>query len=185
MIDVKTPIVFTTAYDKYALEAFTVNSIDYLLKPIKTAELIRALDKYNRWTKHDVLEYVEKMLSLRSGNSGQTVYKNSLLVPFRDKLLPVNVDDIACFYSTERKMQIYLKNGDVLEYNKSLDSVISMLDPNKFFRANKQYIIAKDSVKDIVIWFDNRLLVRLPVTLPEPLFVSKNKASEFKNWMTV
>ena len=69
-------------------------------------------------------------------------------------------------------------------YNRSLDSIIGGLDPAKFFRANKQYIVARDSVKEIVVWFDSRLLVNMPIELPEPLFVSKNKAAEFKNWMT-
>lgn len=184
VMEVHTPIIFTTAYDQYALDAFAVNSIDYLLKPIKTTELKRAFDKYKRWSKPDILAYVEKMMKLQPERSVQGC-KNSLLVPFRDKLLPVSVSDIACIYSTERKTQIFMKNSETLEYNKSLDSIISVLDPNKFFRANKQYVVAKDCVKDIVIWFDNRLLVRLPVNLPEPLFVSKNKASEFKNWMTL
>lgn len=184
-VEVSTPIIFTTAYDQYALDAFAVNSIDYLLKPIKMAELVRALDKYKRWTKPDVMEYVEKMLRLAPAKAGQAVYKSSFLVPFRDKLLPVSVDDIVCFYSTDRKTQMFLKDGQSLDYNKSLDSIMGGLDPNRFFRANKQYVVAKDAVMDIVIWFDNRLVVRMPVQLPEPLFVSKNKAAEFKNWMTL
>lgn len=183
VMDVQTPIVFTTAYDQYALDAFAVNSIDYLLKPIKTTELTRALDKYKRWSKTDILEYMEKVMRLSPANSANE-YKNSLLVPFRDKLIPVNLDDVVCFYSTERKTQIYMKDNSVLDYNKSLDSIMCNFDPNKFFRANKQYIISKESVKEIVIWFDSRLLIKLPVEVPEPLFVSKNKASEFKNWMT-
>lgn len=184
-VEVSTPIIFTTAYDQYALDAFAVNSIDYLLKPIKMAELVRALDKYKRWTKPDVMEYVEKMLRLAPAKPGQAVYKSSFLVPFRDKLLPVSVDDIVCFYSTDRKTQMFLKDGQSLDYNKSLDSIMGSLNPNRFFRANKQYVVAKDAVMDIVIWFDNRLVVRMPVQLPEPLFVSKNKAAEFKNWMTL
>ncbi len=182
--DVQTPIVFTTAYDQYALEAFRVNSIDYLLKPIKTDELARALDKYRRWSKTDVMEYMEKVMRLSPGYRGQSEYKNSILVPYKDRLIPVNLDDVVCFYSTERKTQVFMKDNTMLDYNKSLDSIICSLAPNRFFRANKQYIVAKDYVREIVIWFDNRLLVQLPVKIPEPLFVSKNKASEFKNWMT-
>ena len=71
-----------------------------------------------------------------------------------------------------------------MSYNRSLDSIIVGLDPSRFFRANKQYIVARDSVQEIVIWFDSRLLVRMPIELPEPLFVSKNKAAEFKSWIT-
>ena len=183
-IDVQTPIVFTTAYDQYALDAFAVNSIDYLLKPIKTVELARALDKYKRWSKTDVIAYLEQMVKLRLGTKEQNEYKQTLLIPNKDKLLPVNLNDVACIYSTDRKTQVYLKNKKVLDYNRSLDSIIGTLDPSRFFRANKQYIVARDCIMEIVIWFDSRLLLRLPVDLPEPLFVSKNKAAEFKNWIT-
>lgn len=184
-MDVQTPIVFTTAYDQYALDAFAVNSIDYLLKPIKTSELTRALEKFKKWGKADVVAYLEQMMKLRPGGKGSAQeYKQSLLIPKKDKLLPVNLDDVACIYSTDRKTQVYLKDKRVLDYNRSLDSIIGSLDPARFFRANKQFIVARDCVKEIVIWFDSRLLLKLPIELPEPLFVSKNKAAEFKNWMT-
>jgi DNA-binding LytR/AlgR family response regulator len=123
-------------------------------------------------------------MKLRPGEKGTHGYSQSLLIPYRDKLLPVSMDDVVCIYSTDRKTQVYLKNKRVMDYNRSLDSLIGSLDPARFFRANKQYIVARDSVKEIVIWFDSRLLLKLPIELPEPLFVSKNKAAEFKNWMT-
>lgn len=183
-MEVTVPIVFTTAYDQYALDAFTVNSIDYLLKPIKTSELERALEKFKRWTKSDVMEYLERMMKMRPADGAKSEYVTSLLVPVKDKLMPVSMDDVVCIYSTDRKTQIYLKSGKMMLYNRSLDSLIGSLDPAKFFRANKQYIVARDCVKEIVVWFDSRLLVSMPIELPEPLFVSKNKAAEFKNWVT-
>ena len=181
-MEVTVPIVFTTTYDQYALDAFTVNSVDYLLKPIKTSELTRVLDKFKRWTQSDVMDYLQRMMKMRSAGSGN--YTTSLLVPVKDKLVPVSMDDVACIYSTDRKTQIYLKSGQMMLYSRSLDSIAGGLDPPKFFRANKQYIVARDCVKEIVVWFDSRLLVSMPIELPEPLFVSKNKAAEFKNWMT-
>ena len=183
-MDVQTPIVFTTAYDQYALDAFAVNSIDYLLKPIKTSELTRALEKFKKWGKADVIAYLEQMMKLRTDAKAAHEYNQSLLIPYRDKLLPVNMNEVVCIYSTDRKTQVYLKNKRVMDYNRSLDSIIGSLDPTRFFRANKQYIVARDCVKEIVIWFDSRLLLKLPIELPEPLFVSKNKAAEFKSWMT-
>lgn len=181
-MEVTVPIVFTTAYDQYALDAFAVNSIDYLLKPIKTSELARALDKFKRWTHSDVMDYLQRMMKMRPSSTSE--YISSLLVPVKDKLVPVSLSDVACIYSTGRKTQIYLKSGKMMLYNHSLDSIIVGLDPAGFFRANKQYIVARDCVKEIVIWFDSRLLIKMPIELPEPLFVSKNKAAEFKNWMT-
>ena len=94
-MDVQTPIVFTTAYDQYALDAFAVNSIDYLLKPIKTSELTRALEKFRKWGKADVVAYLEQMMKLRPGTKAANEYKQSLLIPHRDKLLPVSLDEVA------------------------------------------------------------------------------------------
>ena len=182
-MEVTVPIVFTTAYDQYALDAFKVNSVDYLLKPIKTSELERALNKFRRWTQNDVMDYLQRMMKMRP-SSLSTNYTTSLLVPMKDRLVPISMNDVACIYSTERKTQIHLKSGQIVLYNRSLDSIIMCLDPTRFFRANKQYIVARDSVEEMVVWYDSRLLVRLPIELPEPLFVSKNKAAEFKNWMT-
>lgn len=183
LMEVRTPIVFTTAYDQYALSAFETNSLDYLLKPIKSSDLRRALDKFRRWSQPDVLAYVERMIAMKTGVTPQDQYQNALLVPVRDKLVPLSLAEVACIYSTDRVTQIYLMDGRVLPYNKSLDSIINRLDPQKFIRANKQFIVAKKAVKEIVIWFDNRLLIRVPIDLLEPIYVSKNKASEFKNWM--
>ena len=182
-MEVTVPIVFTTAYDQYALDAFTVNSVDYLLKPIKTSELERALEKFKRWSHSDVIEYLQCMIKMKPAAASND-YTTSLLVPVKDKLVPVSMDDVACIYSTDRKTQIYLKSGQMMLYNRSLDSIIGGLDPTRFFRANKQYIVARDCVREIVVWFDSRLLVSMPIELPEPLFISKNKAAEFKNWMT-
>ncbi len=182
-IEIKTPVVFTTAYDQYALEAFSVNSVDYLLKPIKTAELERALNKFRQWNRTDMAGYLERMLKMAPNHVAQE-YTTSLLVPVRDKLVPVSMDEISCIYSTERKTQLYLKDGRSMAYNKSLDSIIVTLDPQRFYRANKQFIVARDSVKELVIWFDSRLLISMDVEIPEPLFVSKNKAADFKTWLT-
>ena len=162
-IEVNVPIVFTTAYDQYALDAFKVNSIDYLLKPIKAKDVRRAIDKFlaseMRWTKR-------------------------LLVSYRDALVPVNVDDISYVYSTDKNTMVCLNSGEQLNCNKSMESVFSNLNPERFFRANKQFIVNRDSVKKIAVWFDSRLLLTLNTTTPERLFISKNRAAEFKQWMT-
>lgn len=184
-MEVSTPIVFTTAYDQYALDAFAVNSIDYLLKPIKTADLNRALEKFKRWNRNDMMDYLERMMKMKPTQAQPAPeYTTSLLISVKDRLVPVSMDDVACIYSTERKTQLHLKDGRVLQYGKSLDSIILTLDPARFYRANKQYIVARDCVIDLVVWFDNRLLINMNIKVPEPLFVSKNKASEFKNWLT-
>ena len=178
-ITIETPIIFTTAYDEYALEAFKVNSIDYLLKPIKKEELVRALDKFKRLTQSDIIQYLSRLTKINAA----PIYMDKLLVPVKDILLPISVSEISCIYTTEKNTRIFLKNGQSLPYMKTLEQIALSLNPAEFIRANKQYLIARSSVKNITIWFDSRLLVSLDVETPERIYISKNKAAEFKAWM--
>ncbi|WP_321332276.1 LytTR family DNA-binding domain-containing protein [uncultured Bacteroides sp.] len=179
IVDVKTPIIFTTAFDQYAIEAFKVNSIDYLLKPIEAGEVKHAIEKFRERTKRDIHEYLNILPRL----AHQDKYPEKILIPFNDKIFPVAVSNISCFYTTEVKTIVILKDGTSFPYKKTLEYINHSLNPDLFFRANKQYIISKDSVKNITIWFDNRLLVTLHTELPENLYISKNKAAEFKQWL--
>jgi two-component system response regulator LytT len=178
-IHLETPVIFTTAYDEYAIEAFKVNSIDYLLKPIKVDELRNALEKFKKWTRQDVMQYLSQMIHLQPA----TKYKDKLLIPLQDKLLPVGMNEISCFYTTDKNTRVYLKNGQYHPYCKTLDQITAALNPVEFIRANKQFIIARNSVKNITIWFDSRLLITLDIDPPERIYISKNKAAEFKAWM--
>lgn len=178
-ITIETPIIFTTAYDEYAIEAFKVNSIDYLLKPIKSEEMERALVKFRKLTRPDILQYLTHLAQLAPMSN----YKDKLLIPFKDKLQPVNMSEISFFYTTDKNTRIFLKNGTSYSYSKTLDQIEGSLNPADFIRANKQFIIARNSVKNITIWFDSRLLVTLDSEPPERIYVSKNKAAEFKAWI--
>ena len=178
-MELETPIIFTTAYDRYAIEAFKVNSIDYLLKPIKVADIRHALDKYSKLNHLDIMQYLSQLTRLAPAPQ----YKDKLLIPYKDRLIPVNTRDISFFYTEEKNTFVYLRDGAKYPYSKTLEQVISMLNPADFIRANKQYILSRESVTTITIWFDNRLLVTLDVEVPERIYISKNKASEFKAWM--
>lgn len=178
-IQIEIPIIFTTAYDRYAIEAFRVNSIDYLLKPVKEEEMRRALAKFSKWGRPDIGQYLSRIAQMISRPS----YSDKILIPFKDKLLPVGLSEIACFYTADKSTYVFLKNGMKYSYGKTLDQIYSTLNPHDFFRANKQFIVARNSVMNITIWFDSRLLVSLEVDTPERIYVSKNKASEFKAWM--
>lgn len=176
---VKTPIIFTTAYDQYALDAFKVNSIDYLLKPIKKEELQRALDKFRQRTPAELLQYISHLLDLNP----QPNYAARLLLQDKDHIIPVSVDEISYIYSTDRHTEIILKSSQNYPYSQSLDKIIATFDPKKFIRANKQFIIARDAIKDLIVWFDNRLKVILNTETPEPIYISKNRVAEFKEWL--
>lgn len=178
-VTIETPVIFVTAYDQYAIDAFKVNSIHYLLKPVEINELQFALDKFKKQSQKDISGFLSKLPQFFP--SGKFVAK--ILVPLNDNLIPVAIDDIACFYTTCNHTRIYLKNGKFYPYSKTLDSIYSLLNPNEFFRANKQYIIAKSCIKNINVWPDSRLMVTLNIELPEQLFISKNRSADFKNWV--
>ncbi len=180
-IRVDTPVIFTTAYDEYAIKAFKVNSIDYLLKPVKADELAQALQKFRMLARTDVTRYLDQLAQLVS--PAVPKYKDRILVPWKDKLLPLCVNEISCIYTTDKSTQIYLADGKQYPYQKSLDQLIATLDPAGFIRANKQFIVARNSVKNLTVWFDGRLLVTLDIEPPERIYISKNKASEFKAWI--
>ncbi|MDR1556711.1 MAG: LytTR family DNA-binding domain-containing protein [Tannerellaceae bacterium] len=178
-MEIDTPIIITTAYEKYAVKAFQVNSIDYLLKPVEREEVRRALGKFNKMITW------QRLISYFSQPARTTTphYADIMLIPVNDKLLPIRLLDIACFYTNNEKTQILLVDGKSLYFNKSLDIIVQNLDPRMFFRANKQFIIARNAVENITIWFDSRLLLTLSVDTPERVYVSKNRAAEFKKWM--
>ena len=179
-IKVSTPIIFTTAYDQYALDAFKVNSIDYLLKPVKQTDLERALEKFKRFTASDLNIYISRINQLTEKHK----YQSRILVSIKDKIIPLAVEDVACIYSTDRKTEIITTGGQTYTYNKSLDTIIKNLDPTLFFRANKQFIINRNHIADITVWFDSRLRLRLKSETPEEIYIAKNRVSEFKSWLT-
>ncbi len=179
LVTVETPIIFTTAYDEYAINAFKVNSIDYLLKPVEEENLRKAIGKFRKWTSIERNRYLEQQAQTNfTGN-----YFRKLLVAHRDNLIPIAVEEIVYFYTSDHQTSICLKDGRKFTYNKTLDSIIQNLDPTLFFRANKQFIVSKEHVTNITIWFDRRLLITLDAETPERIYVSKNRSTEFKEWM--
>ena len=172
-------LIFCTAHSQYAIDAFRVNSIDYLLKPVKQERLESALTKLRKLSKSDLEQYIGQMAKLRPVKK----YSEKILIAVKDKLIPIKISDISCFYFSEGETTIYMRDGRTLSYAKSLEQIINRLDPKLFMRANRQYIVARDSVTDITMWFDNRLRISLDVQIPEQIYISKNKASEFKRWI--
>lgn len=180
--EVRCPIVFTTAYDEYALKAFEVNSIDYLLKPINKDDLQRALNKYKNLKGDnkdlDYKKFVSRFLSEGNVNN----YKEYFLVPERDKLIPLAAKDIAYIYIDLRLIKAVTFSGKVHYLNQNLDEIMNQLNPKKFFRANRQYIVAHESIKDVSMWFGNKISLNLVIPTEEKIIVSKARVSEFKNW---
>lgn len=181
--EVKCPIVFTTAYDEYSLKAFEVNSIDYILKPINKVDLQRALNKYKNLRSHDI-DYKDFVNRFLSGAKNVDNYKEYFLVPERDKLIPLAAKDIAYVYIDLKLIKAVTFSGKVYYLNQNLDEMMNQLNPKMFFRANRQYIVSHDAIKDISIWFGNKISLNLAMPTEEKIIVSKARVSEFKNWYT-
>ena len=185
-IEISCPIIFTTAYDEYALRAFEVNSIDYLLKPVSRISLQRALDKLKRFSTlyqpQENAELIRKVADtiLR----GTASYKSSLLVSVRDKLIPIRVNSIAYIYLEDKSAVAVQHDGTKCRIGGLLDEIMKQLDPSLFYRANRQFIISKSAITDITTWFSSRVVVNLNVEVPERIVVSRTNVQELKKWLT-
>lgn len=189
-VDITCPIIFTTAYDEYALRAFKVNSIDYLLKPITKADLESALAKLKRLgrsakegngAREEEPDYGRLIRELRKAEN----YKTHFLVPAKgNKFIPLAADAILYFHIADGCVKAVDQDRKEYLFPQTLDEVAESLDPQQFFRANRQYLLAKKAIKDIDLWFNNRLSVNLKVPVSEKILISKAKVNEFKNWFT-
>lgn len=177
-LEVKYPVVFTTAYDEYALQAFQVSSIDYLLKPVTAGSLERALKKLSLFSAE------ERSTHIRQTNRIiQTRHTKNLLVMLADKFYALPVKDILYFYTANEKVTAYTVDGRQHPVDQTLDALGEQLDTNLFFRANRQFIISRKGIRDVALWFGSRLSVNLTVDIPERIIISKVKTPLFKQWL--
>lgn len=180
-VEIDTPIIFTTAYDEYALEAFKVNSIDYLLKPFKEEDLRRAMDKLTRLTNMERKEQSENRKRLVEEVQMQAL--QTMLIRYKDKIIPIKIEDVAYFYTSEERVTLTTLTGESYQVDKTLEALSQQLSPTQFFRANRQFIVARAAVRDIAVWFGSRLALNLVVETPERIIISKARVPEFKQWL--
>lgn len=179
-VNITCPVIFATAYDQYALKAFKVNSIDYLLKPINEAEVLRAVEKWRMLTGADRNSYSARVESVATE---QRQMRQTFLVRFRDKIIPLHHHSIAFCYTAEERVYAYGYNAERYPMEYTLEALQGMLSQQMFYRANRQFIIAREAVSDISVWFGSRLAVGLKVETPEKIIVSKARVPDFKQWL--
>ena len=180
-VKVAIPIIFTTAYDQYAIEAFKVNSIDYLLKPINEEGVKRAIDKWQRLTSTERNNYTSRINQIAEE---QRVAQQSFLVHFRDKIIPLQSKEIAFFHTFEERVTVYCHSGEKYPIEFTLEALQTKLSSEDFFRVNRQFIISRHAVKEMSVWFGSRLLVSLTIEAPEQIVIPKAKVRDFKTWIT-
>lgn len=177
------PIIFTTAYDEYALRAFKVNSIDYLLKPIGASDLRQALDKLE--TLHQTPDSRDSLTEMIRTLQRRGHYKTHFLIPYKgDKLLPLAVDQVQYFCIADGVTRAVVNSRESYVLPCTLDELTESLDPERFFRVNRQYLISRGAVRDIDLWFNNRLAINLRVPTEGKILVSKPRVNEFKTWFS-
>lgn len=179
-LQIKQPIIFTTAYDEYAVKAFKVNSIDYLLKPIDKLELSDAIQKYKSSlsTKPSELHaLVNELLAARKQ------YRERFLVRKGDSFVPLLADEIAYFYAEEKVVFAKSKQNQRYLIEFTLDQLESSLNPSLFYRANRQFMLALDAVKRVSNHFNGKLKVIVEPGFEEEILISREKASAFKSWL--
>ncbi len=181
MVDITTPIIFTTAYDQYALQAFKVNSVDYLLKPISSEEVSRALIKLKQLSQ--TVHSASQPARLRQVSEQRREITRTFLVNYKDKIIPLQPSDIALFYTSDERVWAYCTNGDIYPLDGTMESINALLDPAQFTRANRQFIVARHAIKDISRWFGSRLSLNLVIDPPEIIIIPKARVNEFREWL--
>lgn len=175
------PVIFCTAFDEYALEAFKLNGIGYIVKPIDEGRLSEALQKYEVLQQHYVPHSTTTDILSRIVQQ-QPRYKTSFLIPFKNKMIPLPVDAIACIYVKQERTCIVTADEELL-INRTLDQLQAELDPSLFYRVNRQYIVSFRYIREIEQLSGRKIGIILTVSYDEPIVVSKDAASGFKAWM--
>lgn len=178
-IKITSPIVFCTAFDEYLMQAFDTCTVSYLLKPISREKIENALDKYQAMQTSFNDGNIEKLMTYL-----KPAYKSVLLINYKEKIIPIQTKDIAFFHWDENALTLTTLKGHKYIYSGSVDEMERMLDPAMFFRANRQYLINRDAIRDIERFFARKLTVKLTVDTPESVVIGKTKATEFLKWVS-
>jgi DNA-binding LytR/AlgR family response regulator len=173
IVEVRSKVIFITAYDEFAIQALRKNAVDYLLKPLKAEELSNALSRIRQ----------QDTSSLRALQKEFTTYKERFLIRFGNKLHSVNTIDIAYIYSEEKLSFFILRDGKRVPSDLSLQDIQDELNPEQFFRANRQFIIHIDSISQILRYSRARLNLKLEPPYPQDIIISTENTPRFKEWM--
>ncbi len=191
-VAVDCPVIFTTAYDEYAIRAFKVNSIDYLLKPVTEKDLRQGLEKLGRLRTvfaepdHARLQVAALLRELTAGpppGASPTAYRDRILVKQGQRLFSITTADVAYFCTREKLNYVRARDGRQYLVDYSLDELEKSLDPRQFFRANRQFIAGFGAVERVSLYFNGKLKVILNPVPEEDVVVSRDKAAEFRQWL--
>lgn len=182
-IEINCPIIFTTAYDQYAIDAFKVNSIDYLLKPIKKEDLANSLIKFKKISGAVPVQSIDINKLLQTINAAGADHKKRFIVRYGEHIKTINIEEVVYFYTEDKVNFLCTKDGRrfVIDYN--LDTLETTLDPKTFFRINRQYIIGIHAISEMFAYTKSRVLIKLNPPAKHETIVSTERSAEFKLWL--
>lgn len=182
-INIEFPVVFTTAYDQYAIKAFQVNGLDYLLKPVEEEELERAINKYRDGHQKLDNQLKDVLLQMNAQLISQK-YKSRFLIKIGEHLKMVNVNEIAFVYSLDKSNFIRTQEGRTYSIDQSLDQMELQLNPKQFYRASRKYIVSLNNIEDMLSYGISRMkLIMKGMDKNEELIVSRDRVKAFKQWL--
>ncbi len=182
--EVKSPVIFTTAYDEYALKAFKVNSIDYILKPIDETELRRAIQKFETLSgsksgsPDKMLESIGLAMQMLTKK-----YKERFVVKVGEHMKSIEVSDVFFFFSLEKTTFAQTKDGRKHILDFTIEQVDELMNPNRFFRINRKYLVASDAIQDMISYTNSRLKLVLKTSDDNEVIVARERVQEFKDWL--
>lgn len=179
-VDIEAPIIFTTAFDQYAIEAFKVNSVDYLLKPIQNDDLKRALEKFKKANKPNVID--QTILKQLLGSFQATPKREGILVKEGNGFYQIKVSELLYCYS-EDSVTFGVTSKKRFVINETLDELFASLDSSNFFKINRSQIVAKNSIEKIDSYFNHRVILTITNPRDQEFIVSRPKTSDFKEWL--
>jgi len=178
-VEVNSPVIFVTAYDKYSLQAFKVNSVDYLLKPINQQDLEASFEKFKKYNYQAPIQSAYHNL-VKSFSAG---FKKRFLVRSGNNLVSIETRKIAYFISDEKLNYLVSNNSRRYVIDYSLEDLINKLDPGKFFKISRKFIVSSKCVKQIQPYFSNRLVLKIQPNPEKEVYVSRNYVKDFKRWL--
>ena len=179
-VKIDAPVIFTTAFDEYAIRAFKVNSVDYLLKPVELLSLEKAISKFKKiFSKNINFEAnISKVFKQLSNN-----YKSRFFIKVGTRFRSIQIEDICCFFVEERNTFLRTQNGKTYDLDNSLEKLQKLIDPDLFFRINRKYLVNINCIDEIISYSTSRLKLKLESVNSDDLIVSRDNVSEFKRWM--
>lgn len=182
-VDFKQPVIFTTAFNQYAIQAFKVNSIDYLLKPIDKADLERALEKYENLAQPKTSGISSSALEEIVSSLKKKSYKERFLVKVGTHLRVAETPDILYFYSFQKGTYLKLNDGKDYLLDQTLEQIEQLINPNEFFRINRKYLVSLKCISDVVTYSNSRLKLKVKHPLDDDFLVAREKVKDFKKWL--